>query len=89
MPAQLNEEASDKVLEVEQQYSKLRRPIYDRRRELLKHIPNFWMHTFLHHPEFAQAATDDDEKILSYCTDVCTHGAMHAPGMHTYACLIT
>lgn len=39
----MNEEASDKVLEVEQKYNELRRPVYEKRNEIIKSIPDFWI----------------------------------------------
>ncbi|RWW29795.1 hypothetical protein BHE74_00057769 [Ensete ventricosum] len=39
----VNEEASDKVLEVEQKYNEIRRPIYKRRNEIIQSIPDFWL----------------------------------------------
>lgn len=40
---QINEEASDKVLEVEQKYNEIRKPIYDKRNDIVKSIPDFWL----------------------------------------------
>ena len=40
---QVNEEASDKVLEVEQKYNEIRRPVYVKRNEIIKAIPDFWL----------------------------------------------
>ena len=40
---QINEEASDKVLEVEQKYNEIRRPVYDKRRDIINSIPDFWL----------------------------------------------
>ncbi|TQD75031.1 hypothetical protein C1H46_039400 [Malus baccata] len=39
----INEEASDKVLEVEQKYNEVRRPVYDKRNDIIKSIPDFWL----------------------------------------------
>jgi hypothetical protein len=39
----LNEKASEEILRVEQKYNKLRRPFFDRRNELIRKIPNFWV----------------------------------------------
>lgn len=39
----LNEAASEEILKVEQKYNKLRKPCYDKRSELVKRIPNFWV----------------------------------------------
>jgi hypothetical protein len=40
---QVNEEASEKVMEVEQKYSEIRRPVYVRRGDIIKTIPDFWL----------------------------------------------
>jgi hypothetical protein len=40
---QINDEASDKVLEIEQKYNEIRKPVYDKRNEIIKSIPDFWL----------------------------------------------
>ncbi|KAJ8635284.1 hypothetical protein MRB53_009551 [Persea americana] len=62
----LNEEASDKVLEVEQRYNEIRKPIYDQRSEAIKKIPDFWLTAFLSHPVLCELLTDEDQKIFKY-----------------------
>ncbi len=39
----MNEEASDKVLEVEQKYNEIRRPVYNKRNDIIHNIPDFWL----------------------------------------------
>ncbi|KAK8941785.1 hypothetical protein KSP40_PGU008416 [Platanthera guangdongensis] len=39
----ISEEAGDKVLEVEQKYNELRRPVYKKRNEIIQSIPDFWL----------------------------------------------
>ena len=39
----LNEKASDEILEVEKKYNKLRKPYFQKRNEIIKRIPNFWI----------------------------------------------
>lgn len=39
----LNEKASEEILKVEQKYNKLRKPFFEKRNELIKKIPNFWI----------------------------------------------
>lgn len=39
----LNEKASDEILEVEKKYNKLRKPYFQKRNEIIKRIPNFWV----------------------------------------------
>lgn len=41
----LNEQASEEILHVEQKYNKLRKPHFDRRSELIKKVPDFWLTT--------------------------------------------
>lgn len=79
--AQLGEEASDKVLEIEQQYSKLRRPMYAQRNELLKGIPSFWQIALLRHRELRNTATEDDEAVLGFCTEVGLHAGPRGAGI--------
>lgn len=40
---QINEDASDKVLELEQQFNEIRRPVYNKRTEVINSIPDFWL----------------------------------------------
>ena len=39
----LNEEASEEILKVEQKYNNLRQPHFNKRADLIKKIPNFWV----------------------------------------------
>lgn len=40
---QIDEEASEKVVEVDRKYDEIRKPVYDRRNEIIKTIPDFWL----------------------------------------------
>ena len=40
---QVNEEANEKVLELEQKYNEIRRPVYLKRNDVIKTIPDFWL----------------------------------------------
>lgn len=68
----VNEEASEKVLEVEQKYNEIRRPVYDKRNEVIKSIPDFWLTAFLSHPALCDLLSEEDSKICKYldCIDV-------------------
>ena len=44
-------EASEEILKVEQKYNKLRRPFYDKRNDIIKRIPKFWLTAFINHPQ--------------------------------------
>ncbi|CAN6228404.1 unnamed protein product [Urochloa humidicola] len=62
----VNEEASNKVLEVEQKYNKIRRPVYVRRNEVIQKIPDFWLTAFLSHPLLGDILTEDDQQIFKH-----------------------
>ncbi|XP_073122899.1 NAP1-related protein 2-like isoform X2 [Henckelia pumila] len=62
----INEEASDKVLEVEQKYNAIRKPIYDKRNEHIKSIPDFWLTAFMSHPALGELLTEKDQKVFKY-----------------------
>ncbi|XP_065010385.1 NAP1-related protein 2-like isoform X2 [Musa acuminata AAA Group] len=61
----VNEEASDKVFEVEQKYNEIRRPVFVRRAEIIQHIPDFWLTAFLSHPALGDLLTEKDQENFS------------------------
>lgn len=66
----INEEASDKVLEVEQKYNEIRKPVYDKRNEIIKTIPDFWLTAFLSHPVLGTLLNEEDQKIFKYISSL-------------------
>ncbi|KAG4932780.1 hypothetical protein AAZX31_17G096600 [Glycine max] len=62
----INEEASDKVLEVEQKYNEIRKPVYDKRNDVVKSIPDFWFTAFMSHPALCELLNVEDQKIFKY-----------------------
>ncbi|GIL92362.1 hypothetical protein Vretifemale_19875, partial [Volvox reticuliferus] len=66
----VNDEASDRVLAVEQEYNKKRRPIYAERAEIIRKVPQFWQRVLSSHPTLADLLTDDDLAILEYVTEL-------------------
>ena len=44
---QVNDEASMKVLEVEMEYNRRRKPVYEKRARLITDIEQFWLHVFM------------------------------------------
>uniref|UniRef100_A0A1D1XHN5 Protein SET n=1 Tax=Anthurium amnicola TaxID=1678845 RepID=A0A1D1XHN5_9ARAE len=62
----VNEEASDKVLEVEQKYNEIRRPVYVRRNEIIQTIPDFWLTAFMSHPALGDLLSEEDQKIFKH-----------------------
>ncbi|KAL3343206.1 hypothetical protein AABB24_026987 [Solanum stoloniferum] len=66
----INEKASDEVLEIEQKYSHVRQPVYDRRNDIIKAIPDFWLTAFLSHPVLGELLTEEDHKIFKFLSSV-------------------
>lgn len=56
---QVNEKASDEVLEVEKKYNEIRKPVYDKRNEIISSIPDFWL-------------TAVSIYVLDSCLDICS-----------------
>lgn len=40
---ELNDKATEEILEVERKYNRLRKPIYDKRNQAIRKIPDFWL----------------------------------------------
>jgi template-activating factor I len=66
----INEEASEKVLEVEQRYNEIRKPVYDRRNDIIKSIPDFWLTAFMSHPALSELLSEEDQKIFKYLSNL-------------------
>ncbi|XP_070012824.1 NAP1-related protein 2-like [Nicotiana tabacum] len=66
----INEEASDKVLKVEQEYSEIRKPVYDKRNDIIKAIPDFWLTAFLAHPVLGRLLNEEDLKIFKFLSSI-------------------
>ncbi|XP_055906186.1 protein SET [Eupeodes corollae] len=64
----LNEKASEEILKVEQKYNKLRKPCYEKRSELVKRIPNFWVTAFINHPQVSGILDEEEEDCLHSLT---------------------
>lgn len=66
----INEKASDEILKVEQKYNQMRKPHFEQRNNLIKKIPNFWVTTFLNHPQISKVLDEDEEECLHYLTKI-------------------
>ncbi|GAB2289638.1 NAP1- protein 2 [Dionaea muscipula] len=66
----INEKASDEVLAVEQKYNEIRKPAYEKRNDIIKSIPEFWLTAFLSHPALMEFLTDEDQKIFKYLSSL-------------------
>lgn len=72
-PSRLNEQASEEILKVEQKYNKLRQPFFQKRSELIAKIPNFWVTTFVNHPQGLLSRLDarvSDQRLLFFLFSV-------------------
>ncbi|GMJ15127.1 NAP1-related protein 2 [Hibiscus trionum] len=66
----INEEASEKVLEVKQKYNDIRKPLYDKRNDIAKSIPDIWLKAFLGHGEFCGLLIGEDEEIFKHISSI-------------------
>lgn len=66
----LNDQASDEILKVEQKYNQTRKPHYKKRSDLIAKIPDFWLNTFMNHPQIAALLDETDEEVLRYMTQL-------------------
>jgi len=66
----LNEKASEEILKVEQKYNKLRKHHFEKRNELIKKIPNFWVTAFVNHPQISAVLDEEEEECLHYLNKV-------------------
>ncbi|KAF8060324.1 NAP1-related protein [Scenedesmus sp. PABB004] len=67
---QINDEASDRVLAVEQEFNKRRRPAYGARGAALSRIPGFWKKVLMVHPIVRNVVTEADLDVMDYLVDV-------------------
>ncbi|KAM9068543.1 protein SET-like [Sarcophilus harrisii] len=66
----LNEQASAEILKVEQSYSQLRQPFFQKRSEWIARIPDFWVTTLVSHPQMSSLLGDEDEEALRHLTRI-------------------
>ncbi|CAG0881407.1 unnamed protein product [Cyprideis torosa] len=67
---QLNEKASEEILKVEQKYNGLRKPLFEKRNEIIARIPNFWVISFINHPQISSIIADEEEEALHFLKKV-------------------
>ncbi|CAN6574799.1 unnamed protein product [Malus baccata var. baccata] len=66
----VDDEESDKILEVEQEYNEIRRPVYVKRNEIIKTIPDFWLTSLMSHPVLCDILSEEDQKIFKYLNSI-------------------
>lgn len=62
----LNEKASEEILKVEQKYNKLRKPLFEKRNDIIKNIPNFWVTAFINHSQISGMLEEEEEECLHF-----------------------
>lgn len=65
---QLIEKASEEILKVEQKYNQLRKPFFEKRSDIIKKIPNFWVTSFVNHPQISYILKEEEEECLHHLT---------------------
>ncbi|KAL8123544.1 NAP1-related protein 2-like isoform X2 [Apium graveolens] len=66
----INEEVVEKILEINQKYSEVRKPIYDKREDIINSIPDFWLTAFMSHPHLCELLNEEDQKIFKYLSSL-------------------
>lgn len=66
----LNEKASEEILKVEQKYNKLRKPFFEKRNELIKKIPNFWVSAFVNHAQIRNLVSTEEEDCIQHLKNI-------------------
>lgn len=64
----INKKANDEILLIEQKYSLLRKPYYEKRSEYIENIPNFWITAIMNHPDLGSIVNDKEEECLNHLT---------------------
>merc|ERR1712001_203750 len=62
----LNHKERQELLKIDQKYSKLMRPYLDKRNEIIKRVPKFWLTTFINHPQISAIIEEEEEDCLQY-----------------------
>ncbi|KAH8245229.1 hypothetical protein KR032_006865, partial [Drosophila birchii] len=61
---EINLKATNEILQVESKYNKLRKPHYEKRSELIKRVPKFWMTCIMNHPKISGVLDEDEADCL-------------------------
>lgn len=67
----INEEARNEVLRIAQKYSQIRKPVFEKRNDIIKDIPNFWLMAFLRHPMLSElVSTEEEHEVFKFLTSM-------------------
>lgn len=50
-------------MQVEQKYNQMRKPHYKKRSDLIAKIQDFWLNTFMNHPQIAALLDEAEEEV--------------------------
>lgn len=67
---ELNDKATEEILEVERKYNRLRKPIYERRNQAIRKIPDFWLKVFTSQDMLAALLVDNDLAAFKYLKEL-------------------
>eukprot|EP00283_Hemiselmis_rufescens_P004230 CAMPEP_0173425868 /NCGR_PEP_ID=MMETSP1357-20121228/5475_1 /TAXON_ID=77926 /ORGANISM="Hemiselmis rufescens, Strain PCC563" /LENGTH=235 /DNA_ID=CAMNT_0014389399 /DNA_START=9 /DNA_END=712 /DNA_ORIENTATION=- len=60
----LNDELEEKMLELDKQYTRKKRPLFEERGKICSRIPAFWMNAICNHPQLQQYLNTQDYEVL-------------------------
>ncbi|KAJ8548909.1 hypothetical protein K7X08_029890 [Anisodus acutangulus] len=66
----INEKARDEVLRIAKKYSEMCKPVYKKRKDIIRDIPNFWLTAFLRHPELGELVSTEDYEIFKFLSSI-------------------
>ncbi|CAG5097666.1 Oidioi.mRNA.OKI2018_I69.XSR.g15176.t1.cds [Oikopleura dioica] len=71
----IDAQASEKIVEIDSKYNKLRQPLYAQRTEAIREYDqetgmSFWPDTMVNHPRLFSYFTHKTEKVLSYLSEI-------------------
>lgn len=67
---ELNDKATDEILEVERKYNRLRKPIYEKRSQAIRKIPEFWVKVFNNQDMLSAVLLEDDMAAMKYLVEL-------------------
>lgn len=66
----LIDEQSDAIIKLEQEYVAKLTPVYQKRSEKIKKIPDFWSTAFMNHPILTQLVDEQDEEVFKALKEI-------------------
>ncbi|KAJ8546593.1 hypothetical protein K7X08_034103 [Anisodus acutangulus] len=66
----INEKARDEVLRIAKKYSEMCKPVYKKRKDIIKDIPNFCVTAVLSHPELGELVNLEDYEIFKFLSSI-------------------